>query len=405
MQRWFPLPLHPARLGFSSGGLLAVSLHVSLLAAFLAGCGSGAEGAHKGDGGGLLVLPYEGPLARGVETLDPRLNFHDFGRVPDGDTVTRVFRLRNADPRDVSILRVDPGCGCTVAALRAVRADGTLELGVPIVSKAEKLLTVAPGELVELEVRVSTRDLTVKNNDKLITLRVVTDSPNGYFLTFEVHIFDEQPFAVVPGTLACGNVPENGGGEAKVDIVPAGHFNYRLKELLPPPQGVLAELTLEFRNGMPVWTLRANLPPPLTLGPRMEKLRIATEESEGVPGREVEVPLTAIVVADLACEPERLVFAAPRTEAQTASVEFYSRLAGQRLRVTGVEVPEAQREVLAARVEPLEPDDSGSSLRWRVTLETKLPLPADPLLSGKLELHLDDPQHPIHALEYVVHLR
>lgn len=374
-------------------------------AALLPGCGQESPVVPPADGKGLVILPYEGELGRGVEALDPRLNFHDFGRVPDGDTVTRVFRLRNEDPRPVSILRVDPGCGCTVAALRAVRADGTLEAGEPITSKAESLLSVAPGELVELEVRVATRDLTTKNNHKLITLRVLTDSPNGYFLNFEVHILAEQPFTVVPGTLAFGDVPENGGGQAKVEIVQAGPFAHELMDLLPPPEGLTAELGAESRNGATVWTLRAELAPPLPRGPRSGTLRIATQEAPGVPGREVEVPFTAMVVEDLAALPERLVFAAPRSECQRSSVELYSRLAGQRLRVTGVELPADQREQLSAEVEALEPDDGGSSLRWRVTLTTKPPLAGESPLAGRLRLQLDDPQHPSFELEYVVHLR
>src|SRR6185503_3501489 len=204
-----------------------------------------------------------------------------------------------------AIQRVDPGCGCTVAALRALRGDGTIEAGKPIRSKAPELLVVGPGEVAELEVKVTTRDVITKNNHKLVTLRVLTDSPNGYFLTLEVHIFVEQPFALVPGTLVLGDVPESGGGRGKIEIVQAGHFTYELKEIQPPPEGVFAQLTKEIRSELPVWVLEAGLEPPLERGPRMTTLRIATEERPGVPGREIEVPLTATVVEDLATEPER----------------------------------------------------------------------------------------------------
>ena len=310
--------------------------------------------------------------------------------MPDGDTVTHVFRMRNEDPRDVSVTAVDPGCGCTVASLRAVRADGTLERGAPIRSKTEKLLTVAPGELVEIEVRVATRDLQVKNDHKLITIRVQTDSPNGHYFSLEVHVIAEQPFSVVPGRLALGDVPENGGSEGKVEIVGAGHFGHRLKELLPPPEGVHAELTSDVRNGILVWTLRASLAPPLARGPYQATLLVSTEEAPGVLGRDVEVPLTAMVVADLATQPERLVFAASRERSSRVSTEFYSRLAGHRLRLTDIEVPEAHRAYLAASFEPLEPDDGGKSLRWRVTIETRTTLPVEEMLAGKVVLGLDD---------------
>jgi uncharacterized protein DUF1573 len=383
---------------------LPLLIVLALLPALLAACGE--QPAPAGDGQGLVIQPYDGPLGRGVERRDPRLNFHDFGRVQDGDTVERVFRLRNEDPRPVSITRVDPGCGCTVASLRLVRADGSVERGEPVRSKAERLVTAQPGEVIELVVKIATRDLVTKNNDKLISIRVLTDSPNGYFLTLEVHILAEQAFTVVPGALALGSIPTSGGGRGKVDIVPTVHARTELGALLPPPPGVTAELTREIRNAAPLWTLQVTLEPPLPRGPFTTKLRIATEESPGVPGRELEVPVTATVVDDFAGTPERIVFAAPRGEASRATAEFRSLLAGQRPRVTAVEVPEAHRAWLRASYEPVEPDDAGSSVLWRITLESLPPLPAEQeMLSGKLLVRMDDSQHPSHALEYVVHLR
>jgi hypothetical protein len=376
------------------------------LALIVSACGPSAPSEGARDGRGLVILPDEGPLARGVEVRDPRLNFHDFGRVTDGDVVTRVFRLRNEDPRPVSIQRVDPGCGCTVASLRVLRADGSLELGAPISSKLPSLLEIGPGEVAELEVRVDTRDLTTKNDHRLITIRVLTNSPSTLFLTFEVHLLVEQAFTVAPAKLALGDVPENGGGEGKVEFVRAGGFTYEPIALEPTPAGVTAELSVEQRNGMPVWTLTARVAPPLPRGPFERMLRVTVEEEPGVPGRPIEVPLTALVVEDLASLPQRLVFPAPRESAERASVELFSRLAGHRLRVLSAAVDPAHATWLAARVEPLEPDDGGASLRWRVTLETRPPLPAEEtLLSGELALVLDDPQHPSFTLPYVVHLR
>jgi len=388
---------------------------VALLPLAQGGCGPSPEGStvNRGadfaaptpPGHGLVLHADDGPLGRGVKERDPRTNFYDFGRVPDGEHVQHVFRLTNTDPVPVSISKVDPGCGCTVAALRVIHADGSVEKGEAIHSKAERLLTIPPGELAEIEVQIATRDMVNKNLDKLITLRVLTDSPNGYFLTLEVHILVEQPFTAVPGAIALGSVPESGGAEGKVEIVQSGGFHYELGELGPLPAGVHASLLKEIRNEFPVWTLRAGFDAPLARGPRNEVLRLATYEAEGVPGRGLEVPLTALVVEDLACEPARLVFAAPRDAAARGAVELYSRLAGQRLRVTGVDVPEALRGEFAARFEPVEADGEGRSLRWRITVETLPPLPAEPMRNGKLVVHLDDPQHPSRELEFVVHLR
>lgn len=387
-------------------------LVLALLASLL-GCGgesapaSGPDSAPASapDGQGLVILPYEGPLGRGVTTRDPRLNFHDFGRVLDGDTVTRVFEFRNSDPRDVAVTRVDPGCGCTVASLRVRKADGSVVKGESIRSKAEKLVSAAPGEVIELEVEMATRDLITKNSDKLVNVRIQTDSPNGYYLTLELHILVEQSFVLVPASLAFGSIPESGGGRGKLEIVRAGPLAYALTELLPPPEGIRAELVSEIRNGSELWTLSATLEPPLARGPLMATLRIATEEAPGVPGRDVEVPLTAMVVADFAGIPERIVFAAPRDAEKSSSTEFRSLLAGHRVRVTSVEVPEAHRAWLRASFEPVEADDDGSSPAWTIKLETVPPLPAEPMLTGKLKISMEDPQHPSHELEYVVHVR
>lgn len=381
------------------------------LAAVLAlACAPEDAAAHAPDGQGLVILPWDGPLAHGVTTRDERPYYHDFGRVRDGQTVSRVFRLRNSDPREVRILRVDPSCGCTGARLSKVTADGTRVEGRPIRSRLESpedsLLAVAPGEVAEIELEIATGTLVTKNADKLVNVRITTDSPNGYYLTLEAHILVEKPFAVVPGTLAFGNVPENGGGRAKVEIVPAGHFTYELGALTSVPAGVHAVLTREVRNAAPIWTLEAELEPPLRRGLVMETLRISTEEAPGVPGNEIEVPLLASVVDDLRCEPERIVFAAPRDASVRSGADFRSLLAGQRLRVTGLELPEAHRRWLAASLTPEEPSSDGSSAAWRIELETLPPLPEEEeILTGELRLTLDDPKHPSRVLPYVVHLR
>jgi len=357
-------------------------------------------------GRGLEILPYDGPLAPGVETRDPRPYYHDFGTVPDGETLTRVFRLRNTDPGEVAITKVVPSCGCTVPALRVLHADGRVEAGLPVRSKAEKLAVVPSGAVAELEVRVETRDMITKNTHKLETIRVQTDSPNGYYLTFELHLFVQQPFAVVPGTLAFGEVPEDGGGSAKVEIVQAGNLAHELGELRAPPAGLAVDLVKEIRQGKALWTLSARLEPPLARGPLRETLRIATRDARGEPGRDLEVPLTASVVGALLTDPQRIVFRRPAgDERASGSAELFSLLAGHRLRVLGVDVPEPHRGLLAAAFEPVDAEDGGHSERWRITLTLAGSAAVDEILAGTLTVRLDDPQHPSFALDYVVHPR
>ena len=381
--------------------LLLVALP-SLLA-LLPACSGGATAAAPGQG--LVLLPYDGPLARGVKERDPRLEFHDFGRVPDGDTVTRVFRLRNSDPRPIAIQRVDPGCGCTVPALRAVLPDGSVVQGESPASKAPVLLSVPPGAIFELELAIHTRDMITKNTDKLVTVRLTTDSPASYFVTLELHILVEKPFSVVPGTLALGLVPESGGKEGRVEIVNAGAFAHTLGALRELPPGLTAELTFEERNFRPVWTLAAALQPPLERGPRALTLHIETLDENGAPGRDLEVPLTAQVVGDLASDPSRIVFKAEAGAPAEGTLELFSLLPGQRLKVRAVEVPEEQRAWLAAEAVPLEPDGAGASERWRIVLRATPPHPEGKSHSGRVRVLLDDPQHPEQLLDFVVHVR
>jgi hypothetical protein len=153
-----------------------------------------------------------------------------------------------------------------------------------------------------------------------------------------------------------------------------------------------------------VWVVEARLDPPLVRGALRGVLRFATQEPGGANGREFELPYSANVVGDLIADPQRLVFRGTSPGAE-GSADLASLLAGQRLRVTGVELPEAHRPYLAASAVALDPDDAGTSPRWRITLTQRAPEPAGEILSGVLSVHLADPQNPSYALPYVVHPR
>jgi len=381
---------------------LLPTLLLSLLLGSLAAPGCGTSQAK---GAGLVLLPGDEPLPAGVLQRDPRLNFHDFGHVPDGDVVSHVFRMQNGDPGPVTIQRVVPGCGCTVASLRYTSADGTIIPGQSIGSKSQKLLVIPPGVVAELELKIDTRQLATKNVDKLIITNVTSDSPNGYYLSFEVHILVEKAFEITPGMIQLGRVPKNAGADGALDIVPARGFTLEVDRIQEFSPGVHAELAREERLGTPLWTLHAGFDAPLALGLHQAKVVLATRTATGEAGRPLEVALVAQVVDDLAADPERIVFSAPRAERANGQAQVFSLLAGQRLKVLGVELPEAQRELFEVSCGPQEPDPEGKSLRWTVSLTTRPPLPPDAVLSGKLLLRLDDPQHERFELPYVVHLK
>ncbi len=376
-----------------------------LLALLAASPGAGC-GTSQAESGGMVLLPSYEPLPAGVSERDPRLNYHDFGRVPDGDVVRHVFRMRNEDPREVAITRVVPGCGCSAVSLRAVAPDGSLAEGLPIASRSQRLLQVPPAAVAEIEVTIDTRELATKNADKLITISVATDSPASFYFNLEVHLFVERPFELVPGRIDLGRVPVSGGGEGALDIVPVTEYGQKVSGIQELPPGVHAELVSEERAGVPIWVLRAGFDAPLTLGGHHAEIVLATEEDSGASGRPLAVSLQAFAVPDIASEPARLVFASPRGQSARLRAEIFSLLGGQRLLVLGAELPPEHKELLDVSIEPLDPDSEQRSVRWAVTLATRPPLPEqESLLSGTLLLRLDDPQHETCELSYVVHVR
>lgn len=383
-----------------------------LLLIGLVACGPGSDAAGAGgDAGagrrGLVLLPSDDPLPPGVAARDERLYFHDFGHVRDGERVAHVFRLRNEDPVDVSITRVVAGCGCTVPALRAVLPDGTVVPGESPASKAERLLTVPPGALAEVEIAVDTGHIASKNVDKLVTIGITTDSPGGYFVNLEVHILVARPIYAVPESLQLGQVPQNGGGAGKIELVPAPGFEEEVSGVDELPEGVTAELRRETRVGGEVTILDLRVEPPLPLGPLRRTVRLATVDAAGQPTAGLEVPIVATVVPDLVSDPVRLILTGPRGDALEARTTVSSLLAGHRLRIRSVEVVDpAQAQWLAATLEPLEPDDDGRAKAWRLSLRTlAVPDGIETPLGGELRLELDDPQHPTFAVGYAIHLR
>jgi len=362
-----------------------------------------SEGADDG-GRGLVFVPGEAPAEPSYGEGPARPYFHDFGRVPDGEVAEHVFRLRNTDPRPVAIKRVVPSCGCTVPSVRYVADDGSLVHGEPITSKAPELLSIPPGALVELALRIETADIRDKNVDKLLMVTVTTDSPNGYYLTLETHIVASRPFELVPNGIQLGAVAVNGGGGGAIEAVRALGFDERLTGVLRTPPGVTAELVPRDPPDGRAWTVSARLAPPLELGAWKGELLLATETAAGEPGEPLVVPMAARVVPDLQCDPARLVFYAdPGAFGHTT---LSSLLPGHRLRVLEAAVDPAHRELLAVSFEPAHPDGEGRSGEWTLRLEPRDPLATEAdLLSGEVVLRLDDAQHPEVRVPYAVHVR
>lgn len=366
---------------------------------------SGEPTAQAAGGGGLVILPYEDPLIGPTAEIDPRLYYHDFGRVPEGQKVTRVFRLENTDPGPLTIKRLVPSCGCTLPSIHYVEDDGEVVVGRIRPEGGESVITIPAGVVADLALEIDTSMIKNANVDKLLTATITTDSPNGYYLNVEAHIFVERPFTVVPEVLNLGRLPINAGGQKSVQVVQSKGFSRRVTEILEVPDGIRAELSHDTSLGQSVWILNAVFEPPLELGRRTETLLLATETEAGEPSEPVKVPITAEGVPDLLADPARLVFATERTTATTGAGSLRSLLSGHRYAIQEARLPAEHAELLELSYEAVQPDADGRSAAWSLVLTTKPPLGEGELLAGEVELVLDDPQHPSVRVPYVVHLR
>ena len=388
-----------------------------LLLLLLGACGPATEGAAPGDGSALVFVTdpdseAAGPIGPALDSGPDRPYFHDFGSVPDGEVVTHVFRMRNSDPRPLTVTRIVPGCGCTVPTIRYLKEDGTAVEGAQVGADTEELLTIPPGALVEIELRIDTKDIRQKNLDKLLIVTVTTDSPNGYYQNLEAHIIVSRPFEIVPAAINMGRIPANGGGVAALDVVPAGGYDHSLGEIVSQPASTSVNLERFEQGDRGGWKLTVRLEPPLDLGLWKDEVVLSTLDPLGEPGIEIRVPVSALVVGDISADPPRLAFYAdPGAVAQT---RLRSLLTGQRLRVLAAAVEPDHADMLAVRFEPVghAPDDGhdhGSAEEsddWTLFLEPVPPLSAPGgVLRGSVRVTLDDAQNPELLVPYVVHLR
>jgi len=366
-------------------GRRAPALHALALAALLAaaGCSPAAE-----EWQGLVVepTPAAGPAA-GPAEADDRPLYHDFGRVPDGERVEHVFRLRNTDGVPVRIDRMDPSCGCTVPSISYVGADGVRVEGDT--SRPDGILTVPPGAVAELAVRIDTAHIQQKNQDKLLNVRLTTSSEHTAFLTLECHLVVHRPFRGAPQQVLIRNAPVSLGGVAETRLFPEGSSGDRITGVASVPEGYTAELLHEPQGDRETWRLRVEALPPLEVGRSTAEVLLDTVDAEGRPGPPFPVTVAVIGLPDLLLEPSRIVLR-DFTDGALASgtAELVTHVPGQRFAITGHSIKGSLRGHLELEVEPIDPDSAGRSARWLVRLET-LPGIDARSFSGSITLHLD----------------
>jgi hypothetical protein len=366
-----------------------------------------AESAAISQGGGLVFLldstsTTEHSLLRPDGTYEPRPNFHDFGSVADGEKPSYVFRMRNTDPNPLAIKRVNPSCGCTVPSVRYLADDGQYVRGLARTIGDKPLLVVPPDAVLEIELRVDSNEIKTKNADKLLTVTISTDSPNGYYINLEAHILVETPFNVVPSSMRMGRIPRSAGGEASVEIVPAKGFHRRVTEILQLPDDLQAEITYTDMLGIDKWTLTARFYGPLDPGRHACEILVGTETEDGEPSPPIRVNVLATVVEDMQFDPGRFVFRA--AEGERFTVRLRTLLEGHRFAILEAEVPAEHAQALSVHFEKEGAGSDGRAATWLLTLAfRKSDTDWDYPLRGEVRIGLDDPQHEELHLGYVIH--
>lgn len=386
----------------------------SLLAAALllaAGCAPAAPAAPEGprDQGlvplledGRALLPEQDTGAP-LTAVRARSNFHDFGSVPLGEIARHVFRLRNTDAQTVELLRIDPSCGCTVASARLAGATQAAP------SHSSVILSVPPGAVAEIELRVDTREVHDKNRDKGLTIRLTSSSPHRPYLVLEAHLVVDQPLQIVPAGLEFGRAASGAGARTRVEIAPVGESGTIPVGLGPLPAGVQAELRREDRVGRALWIVEASLEPGLPLGPLRGSFELRTRRPAQPPAagfdyrvddgvswveaRPIELRLAAQIVPDIELFPAQLAARGKRGGPLVARATLEAHLAGQRVRVLAAHCEGPGAEQLVAQWKALDADDTGRATRFEITLEAPPDLDP-PQAAGKGWFTLDDPQQP-----------
>ena len=363
---------------------------VALLVA-LAGCG-GSEGpaavaipGHEpGAGGPVGGLVVENPLG-------DRPTYWDFGRVPAGTQLERVYRLRNDDPRPVTVHDLIASCGCTASRISYLGPDGERVEGS---RQGSPVIVLPPGARAELAIRVDTTRVEQMNVDKLAQVRLRSDSLATPFLTFELHLVAERAFRSVPGAIAFGEVAQGAGATASSQVnwelgVAAG----RVLGIASAPASCRATIDETEIAGRPNWILAVTLPPELPLGPVAGDVVLRISAADGSDqGATLSVPFSGTIVPDLVARPRTLAAGvlAPGDSGR-AEVEIVALAGAERFRVLGATADGVGADDVDLAFEPIEPGDDGAASSWRLSLAVPSTLAA-PEFGGRVLVRTDHPR-------------
>lgn len=371
----------------------------ALLCALAALVAPACEDAHDEHGS----APHDEASAHAIalgggafEILDPQHAAHpnwiDLGDIPLGEVREAVLRMKNVEGRTIRIEQVQAGCSCTAPTLTAVLEDGSRLAGD--MRSRECVLSVPAGAVVEVALRVDSVQAPVKNKDKIVLVRMTTDSELTPYLTLEARMKVHAPLQPIPPDIHIERVGVNAGGEGFTDITPVMPSGEEVLEVLDAPPGVVTRIEPRELAGVRLWRLYARLDPPVEAGYHEKWIRVKTSGPGGVgEGPPLAIKLRWTGAADVEVSPARMLFLRGGEKGgELASAELITHMPGHRLKVLGHSLRGAEKADLRVAITPLSPDEQGRAARWSIAIEPGAPL--DGALQGVLVIELDDPQWP-----------
>lgn len=187
---------------------------------------------------------------------------HNFGPVPRGAVVRHNFVMTNKYAETLTILDVRASCGCTSG-----RASST---------------TVAPGQSVNIEAQMDTRNFVGQKATKL-TVTFMTQSGQSAEVQLAVVSNILPDIVLNPGTFDFGTVSKGQTPKLVMTIERVGQPNWKFEKMTASPQllkSIDAKLEqLERSAGRVVYQLTVSLKPDAPAGYLRDDIRITTNDS------------------------------------------------------------------------------------------------------------------------------
>jgi hypothetical protein len=328
-----------------------------VLALASAGCDSKTQPASSGP-----LLPNY--IDHGIVIVDPnpqRPNYWDFDVVRYGDRPEHTFRLKNLEQKTVTIKSVQPSCGCVLATLSS--PGQPLVRGLMAADAAP--FRLAPGAIAELQLVIDTTVVGVMNADKLVTVRIASDSSETPFLGLEAHIKVTRDFLCSPAQLDLGEIPQGGTKQANTSVVNESiHPQARILGLEHVDGPFVAHVDEEPVGERITWRVTVDVRPDAPFGTARGKVVLNTSGGDGTgTGRPFEIPISGQVVPRILARPGALRLTVTQ---DVAEITVECLVPDEKVAIKNVRFEGAGPD-LKVDLDPTNPD-KGRAAKWRVVL-------------------------------------